>query len=231
MNIKLFNYKKILLVSLIILLSIIVIGMGSVLTINGIVVGSTKKDIITVEEAKGLEDVDCVLVLGCGVKSNGTPSDMLKDRLLRSIELYNQKSAPKLLMSGDHGQPDYDEVNTMKNYAKEKGVPSMDIFMDHAGFSTYESIYRAKEIFGADKIVIVTQKYHLHRALYIAKKLGVEAYGVSSDQRTYVGQTARNIREILARNKDFFTLKFMPEPKYLGDSIAVDGNGDITNDK
>ena len=231
MNIKLFNYKKILLVSLIVLLSIIVIGMGSVLTINGIVVGSTKKDIITVEEAKGLEDVDCILVLGCGVKSNGTPSDMLKDRLLRSIELYNQKSAPKLLMSGDHGQPDYDEVNTMKNYAKEKGVPSVDIFMDHAGFSTYESIYRAKEIFGADKIVIVTQKYHLHRALYIAKKLGVEAYGVSSDQRTYIGQTARNIREILARNKDFFTLKFMPEPKYMGDTIAVDGNGDVTNDK
>ena len=231
MNIKLFNYKKILLVSLIVLLSIIVIGMGSVLTINGIVVGSTKKDIITVEEAKGLEDVDCILVLGCGVKSNGTPSDMLKDRLLRSIELYNQKSAPKLLMSGDHGKPDYDEVNTMKNYAKEKGVPSMDIFMDHAGFSTYESIYRAKEIFGADKIVIVTQKYHLHRALYIAKKLGVEAYGVSSDQRTYIGQTARNIREILARNKDFFTLKFMPEPKYMGDTIAVDGNGDVTNDK
>lgn len=231
MNIKLFNYKKILLVSLIVLLSIIVIGMGSVLTINGIVVGSTKKDIITVEEAKGLEDVDCILVLGCGVKSNGTPSDMLKDRLLRSIELYNQKSAPKLLMSGDHGQPDYDEVNTMKNYAKEKGVPSVDIFMDHAGFSTYESIYRAKEIFGADKIVIVTQKYHLHRALYIAKKLGVEAYGVSSDQRTYIGQTARNIREILARNKDFFTLKVMPEPKYMGDTIAVDGNGDVTNDK
>ena len=231
MNIKLFNYKKILLVSLIVLLSIIVIGMGSVLTINGIVVGSTKKDIITVEEAKGLEDVDCILVLGCGVKSNGTPSDMLKDRLLRSIELYNQKSAPKLLMSGDHGQPDYDEVNTMKNYAKEKGVPSVDIFMDHAGFSTYESIYRAKEIFGADKIVIVTQKYHLHRALYIAKKLGVEAYGVSSDQRTYIGQNARNIREILARNKDFITLKFMPEPKYMGDTIAVDGNGDVTNDK
>ena len=231
MNIKMFNYKKVLFISLIVILSILVLCVGFVLIINGVVVGNTKKDIITVKEAEKLEDIDCILVLGCGVKSNGTPSHMLEDRLLRSIELYEKKSAPKLLMSGDHGQPDYDEVNTMKNYAKEKGVPSMDIFMDHAGFSTYESIYRAKEIFGADKIVIVTQKYHLHRALYIAKKLGVEAYGVSSDQRTYVGQTARNIREILARNKDFFTLKFMPEPKYLGDSIAVDGNGDITNDK
>ena len=231
MDIKMFNYKKILFISLIVILSVIVLGVGLVLSINGVVVGSTKNDIITVDETQKLEDIDCILVLGCGVKANGTPSDMLKDRLLRGIELYEKKSAPKLLMSGDHGRPEYDEVNTMKNFAKENGVPSIDIFMDHAGFSTYESIYRAKEIFGADKIIIVTQEYHLHRALYIAKGLGVEAYGVSSDYRTYVGQTGRNIREILARNKDFFTLKFMPLPKYMGDTIAVDGNGDVTNDK
>lgn len=222
--------KKTLIIIGIILLSLIILCVGFVLTINGIVIGKTKDKIISEEKAKSLSDVDCILVLGCGVKSNGEPSDMLEDRLLRGIEVYNLKSAPKLLMSGDHGQPEYDEVNTMKNFAIQKGVPSTDIFMDHAGFSTYESIYRAKEIFGAEKVIIVTQKYHLYRALYIAEKLSVEAYGVSSDYRKYIGQTPREIREVLARNKDFFTLLVEPEPTYLGEKISVDGDGDVTND-
>lgn len=222
--------KKTLIIIGIILLSLIILCVGFVLTINGIVIGKTKDKIISEEKAKSLTDVDCILVLGCGVKSNGEPSDMLEDRLLQGIELYNLKTAPKLLMSGDHGQPEYDEVNTMKNFAIQKGVPSTDIFMDHAGFSTYESIYRAKEIFGAEKVIIVTQKYHLYRALYIAEKLSVEAYGASSDYRKYIGQTPREIREVLARNKDFFTLLVEPEPTYLGEKISVDGDGDVTND-
>ena len=133
-------------------------------------------------------------------------------------------------MSGDHGRAEYDEVNTMKNYAIEKGVKSEDIFMDHAGFSTYESIYRAKEIFKAKKVVIVTQKYHLYRALYIAKQLDLEAYGVGADPRQYVGATYREIREILARDKDFIKCIFKPTPTYLGETIPVSGNGDATND-
>ena len=119
----------------------------------------------------------------------------------------------------------------MKKYAIDKGVPSEDIFMDHAGFSSYESIYRAKEIFGAKRIVIVTQKYHLYRALHIANSLGVEAYGVGADPRQYVGAMYREIREILARNKDFVKCLFKPEPTYLGESIPVSGSGDVTNDK
>jgi len=133
-------------------------------------------------------------------------------------------------MSGDHGRKEYDEVNIMKKYAIEKGIPSENIFMDHAGFSTYESIYRVKNIFEAKKVVIVTQKYHLYRALYIANQLGLEAYGVGADPRRYVGTTYREIREILARDKDFFKCIFKPEPTYLGDTIPVNGNGDITND-
>lgn len=133
-------------------------------------------------------------------------------------------------MSGDHGRKEYDEVNIMKNYAIEKGIPSENIFMDHAGFSTYESIYRAKEIFEAKKVVIVTQEYHLYRALYIANQLGIEAYGVGADPRKYVGAAYREIREILARDKDFIKCVFKPEPTYLGDTIPVSGNGDITND-
>ena len=134
-------------------------------------------------------------------------------------------------MSGDHGRVEYDEVNIMKDFAIKQGIPSENIFMDHAGFSSYESIYRAKEIFKAEKIVLATQEYHLYRSFYIANELGIEAYGVGSDPRPYTGAIYREIREILARNKDFAKCIFKPEPTYLGDAIPVSGNGDVTNDK
>jgi vancomycin permeability regulator SanA len=185
---------------------------------------------LTTQEAALLEDVDCILVLGCKVHSDGAPSAMLEDRLRRGVELFHAGAAPKLLMSGDHGTMTYNEVQSMKQYAIDHEIPSSDIFMDHAGFSTYESIYRARDIFQAKKIIIVTQEYHLHRALYIAAALGIEAYGVNADYRSYSGQTARDIREILARNKDFFTSIFQPKPTYLGEAIPIWSNGDLTND-
>ena len=206
------------------------LGGCAALLANGYVKGSTKDQILSPTEAAELEDVDCIIVLGCLVKSDGTPSDMLADRISVGITLYQNGTAPKLLMSGDHGQKEYDEVNVMKSCAIDAGVPSGDVFMDHAGFSTYESVYRAKEIFGADKIVIVTQEYHLHRALYIANALGIEAYGVSADLRTYAGQTKRDVREVLARIKDMGYSLFKPDPTYLGEPISLDGSGDVTND-
>ena len=103
--------------------------------------------------------------------------------------------------------------------------------MDHAGFSTYESMYRAKEIFCAEKILIVSQEYHLHRAIYLARALGIEAYGVAADYRTYSGQLYRDIREILARDKDYFVALFLPDYPYGGETIPVFGNGNLTNDK
>ena len=177
-----------------------------------------------------LEEIDCILVLGAGVWGD-KPSPMLEDRLKQAIDLYKNNLSSKIIMSGDHGTEEYDEVNIMKKYAIDAGVPSEDIFMDHAGFSTYESIYRAKAIFGAKKIVIVTQEYHLYRALYIAKSLGIDAYGVGADPRQYAGATYRGVREILARNKDFVKCIFKPEPTFLGDTIPVSGSGDITNDR
>ena len=207
-----------------------VTGVSSILGLNAYVKSVGGGNILRPEDAKTLEDVDCILVLGCLVKDDGVPSDMLADRLKRGIELYEQGAAPKILMSGDHGRADYDEVNAMKRVAVDAGVPSSDVFMDHAGFSTYESVYRAKEVFGADKIIIVTQEYHLYRALFIAERLGVEAYGVNADLRTYRGQTARDVREILARCKDFGNTIFKPEPTYLGEMIPIGGNGDLTND-
>lgn len=214
----------------IIVLCLLAVGIGSVFGISGYVKSVASDRIITSEDAAKLTDVDCILVLGCQVKNNGTPSDMLKDRLTRGIEVYNVGAAPKLLMSGDHGRKEYNEVGAMKQYAVDAGIASGDIFMDHAGFSTYESIYRAKEIFKADKIIIVTQKYHLYRALYIAEKFGIEAYGVASDYHIYAGQTLRECREILARCKDFAITIFKPKPTYMGEAVPVSGNGDITND-
>ncbi len=222
--------KKKIKIAFIILLCLAVAGASTIFGVNAYVKHIGGSNIITVEDALELKDVDCIMVLGCQVKGDGNPSDMLSDRLKRGIELYDKGAAPKIIMSGDHGTKEYDEVNTMKQVAVEPGVPSDDVFMDHAGFSTYESVYRAKEIFGVDKLVIVTQEYHLYRALYIAEKLGIEAYGVNSDYRTYWGQTHREVREILARCKDFAGTIFKPEPTYLGEAIPVSGDGNMTND-
>lgn len=213
-----------------ILCYLLALGLVAVLSVNGLVRQRGGKYILSAEQAHSLTEVDCILVLGCGVLPSGRPSAMLSDRLQRGVELYKVGISQKLLMSGDHGSTDYDEVNTMKRYATDAGVPSEDVFMDHAGFSTYESMYRAKEIFCAQKIVIVTQKYHLYRAIYVARALGLEAYGVDADYRTHGGQIFRDVREILARNKDFCTSIFKPKPTYMGEAIPVWGNGDDTND-
>ena len=210
-------------IKVIIILSIIFIL--DILSINFYVIGSTKDQI----NVKNIKNIDCIIVLGAGVWGEN-PSPMLQDRLDTAITLYKDGKSNKILMTGDHGRKEYDEVNIMKKYAIDNDIPSEDIFMDHAGFSTYESIYRAKEIFKAKKVVIVTQKYHLYRAIFIANNLGLEAYGINSDPRMYVGQTKREIREILARNKDFVTSLIKPKPTYLGDELPITGNGDITND-
>ena len=212
---------------------LLVLGLAGCLflfLINLYMIRKEKPNIISSDDAAALGDVDCIMVLGCSVRPDGTPSGMLRDRLDKGIELYEDGVSDRLLMSGDHGRKNYDEVNRMKQYAIDEGIPSGDIFMDHAGFSTYESMYRARDVFQADKVIIVTQRYHLYRALYAAKQLGLDAYGVASDQRTYAGQKRRDVRELLARGKDFMTGIFKPEPTYLGEAIPVNGDGNATND-
>ncbi len=217
--------KKVLIYGIIIIAILMIIVLG----INLYVKASTNKQILGENDYTKLSDIDCIIILGAGVWGD-KPSPILEDRLLEGIKLYQNNVSDKIIMSGDHGRESYDEVNIMKNYAIEKGIPSENIFMDHAGFSTYESIYRARDIFKAKKIVIVTQKYHLYRALYAANCLGLESYGVGADPRQYSGATFRELREILARDKDFIKCIFKPKPTYLGDTIPVSGNGDVTND-
>ncbi|MCI6266095.1 MAG: YdcF family protein [Erysipelotrichaceae bacterium] len=200
-----------------------------ILFINLLIVITTRKKIISEVDATKLDNIDCILILGAGIK-NHYPSPMLEDRLLQGISLYEQQVSPKILVSGDHINKEYDEVNVMKDYLVGHKIPSQDVFMDHAGISTYDSIYRAKYIFQAKKIIIVTQKYHLYRALYIANSLGIDAYGIPSNQRTYTNQEKREVREIIARCKDFFKSMLKSPSTYLGDTISLVGNGDFTND-
>lgn len=211
-------------------LAVALFGLCAILGINLWVTCTVNDRILTEQQAAQLEAVDCILVLGCQVRSDGTPSHMLEDRLRRGVALYEAGAAPKILMSGDHGTKYYNEVDAMKRYALEAGVPSADVFMDHAGFSTYESMSRALRVFEADKIIIVTQEYHLYRAIYAAKALGIEAYGVAADYRTYSGQLSRDIREVLARVKDFGMAIFQPDPTYLGEAIPINGDGALTHD-
>lgn len=188
--------------------------------INAVIVGAGKERIAVADAASGF-DADCILVLGAGLRRDGTPSDMLADRLDTAISLYFDGAAPCLLLSGDNSSKDYDEVSAMMKYAADRGVPEEALIPDYAGFSTYESLYRAREIFSAERVIIVTQEYHLYRALWCAEAFGVDAVGVSADLRPYRGQTFREVREVLARNKDFIFTIFKPEPTYLGEKEAL----------
>ncbi len=206
--------------------AVILFGMDSYVKIkSGDMILSEK------EAVRADEKVDAILVLGAQVKADGQPSLMLKERLETGIQLYKDGVSDRIIMSGDHGREDYDEVNAMKSYAIDQGVPSECIFMDHAGFSTYDSMYRAKEIFQAESLLVVTQEYHLYRAVYDANALGMEAQGVACDTAVYKGDAYRKCREVLARVKDIGYTLVKPEPVCLGDTIPISGDGNVTNDK
>lgn len=210
-----------------IIVAIVVIG------VNVYTIKSTEKEITavyecpgdeaTAEEQKALEEIhaDCIMVLGASVSSDGQPCDMLRDRLDTAVDLYKKGAAPKLLLSGDNGQIVYNEVQVMKDYVVKAGVDEEDIFLDHAGFSTYESVYRAKYIFEVDSMIVATQTYHLYRALYGCERMGITARGAASDQYTYKGQELREVREVLARDKDAIKWIFKPKPTFLGDAIPI----------
>ncbi len=201
--------------------------------INAYIYEYSSKYILTVEEAKNYS-VDCVLVLGAGVR-DGAPTHILQERIYRSVEVFNTGCTNRILMSGDHGRVDYDEVNTMKQFAIDNaGAVATNILMDHAGFSTYESMYRAKEIFEVKSLIIITQEFHIFRSIYDARQLGLEAYGVVADgyfNFSFTKETYNDSREFLARVKDFFWCMIKPEPTYLGEVIPITSPGEATDDK
>ncbi|OQB24783.1 MAG: vancomycin high temperature exclusion protein [Firmicutes bacterium ADurb.Bin182] len=222
------NNKKVRMRTVIALVLLLLIVLAP-FVINGLMIVSAKPYILSPSEAEGL-GADCILVLGARVWSSGTLSAMLEDRVLQGIRLYEAGVSERLLMSGDHGRKNYDEVNHMKQYAVDKGVKPEHVFMDHAGFSTYESMYRARDIFKAEKIVIVTQEFHIYRAVYVARALGIDAYGVPTEPRIYKNEAYNGFREFLARVKDFIMVILGPEPTYLGEAIPISGSGTLTDD-
>ena len=221
------------------LMILIIIAAMLVLGLSAYVTQSVKGDIAGVDTGSGISDAEaedcrsidpqCIMVLGCAVWLDNEPSPMLRDRLDTAIALYKAGVAPKLLLSGDNSIVEYSEPDCMLKYTLAQGVPPEDIFLDYAGFSTYESVYRSHAVFMADRMIVVTQKYHLFRALKACKALGIEAKGVASNQQKYAGRYYREAREVLARCKDFFKGIIKAKPTYLGDEIPVDGDGTVTH--
>lgn len=184
-----------------------------------------------VRELSTLKHATAALVLGAYVYPDGTPSHALEDRLLTGLELYRRGLVDKLLLSGDHGRKDYDEVNAMRVYCENRGVPKHDLFLDHAGFDTYDSLYRARDVFEVERLVVVTQRFHLPRALYIARQLGLEAEGVAADRRSYQDLAYLELREVAARVKAFGEVKLKRHPVHLGPRISILGDGRTSHDR
>lgn len=200
----------------------------AVFGMNACVVHIGGKSVITAQKAAEL-NADCILVPGCGVHGY-TPSLMLQDRLNTAIDLYKTGRVKKIIVSGDHREDDYNEVGVMKAYAIQHGVPGSAVFMDHEGYCTYDSLYLAKNKFGCNSVIIVTQPYHLYRALYTASALGLTATGVAAGGNNYQGQLFREVREIAARNKDLLSTVFLAQKPYSGTTVSLQQSGSVTND-
>ena len=201
---------------------ICVIGAGIIFVVNWYILKSTKSQIFY--EQDKLSEKQTALLLGARVYSDGRLSHIMQDRAETAIEIYKMGKVDKILISGDHGTSEYDEVNTIKDYLLKKGVKSEDVFTDHAGFDTYDSVYRARDIFEVDSMIIVTQKFHLPRAVYIANSLGVESVGIVADKRRYVDKERNMIRESISRVKALLNVIFKAQPKFLGEVISIGGD-------
>jgi SanA protein len=219
------NYRKLLKISFVACITLLVLTFA----INTHILSQTKNLIFT--DIERVEEKQTVLVLGAYVNPDGSLSYILKDRVDSAYELYEKDKVSKFLLSGDHGQDEYDEVNHMRKYLLSKGVLAEDIFLDHAGFDTYNSVYRAKEIFEVESLIIVTQRFHLPRALYIAQSLGIDAIGFEADKRPYRDTKILNIREIPARIKAYANINFKIKPIYLGDQIPITGDSKLSWDE
>ena len=215
-----------------ILVVLVVLALAVVLVPNAVVVLGQRGNIKAWDEiVQPSEAYDCIVVLGAAVRPDGTPSAILEDRIKVGVDLYFAGVAPKIIMSGDNtsDRETYNEVFNMKRYAVEElGVPSEDIFCDHAGLNTYDSMYRAYHVFGAQRIVVVTQTYHLYRALFDAASFHMEAVGVPSDLRAYQNQTNYDAREVLARVSDMLKVISNADATYLSEPVSLAQSGDVT---
>ena len=180
---------------------------------------------VTTDVAK-VPHAQVALVLGAQVYRDGRPSVMLADRVTAAAELYKAGRVNKLLLSGDHSRLDYDEVGTMRRLLLAQGIPAQDIFTDHAGFDTWDSAQRAKRVFDVSSAVVVTQRFHMARALYDARRAGLKVTGFAADRRDY-GRVMRRleVREAAARVKTLADVVTGADPHFLGAEIPISGDG------
>ncbi len=209
---------------------LLIVAMAVVTVANAAVINSGEKSIV--ESVRVAPKADVAIVLGAKVRADSSLTPVLHDRMRTGVELYRAGKVRKLLLTGDQGTTAYDEVNNMRRYALRQKVAPRDIFMDHAGFDTYDSMVRARKVFGVRTALVVTQRFHLARAVYIARDAGIRATGVPSDKRAYQQAFLFDAREILARTKAYFDVEvFRPKPKFLGPKIDIRGDGRVTWDK
>lgn len=214
--------KKWLIISTISLISLAVILILLLWFVHSRVVAAGKGRIYTLDQEVPPQKV--ALVLGARVYKSGQLSPLLRDRVDAAVKLYQDGTVQKLLMSGDNRTIKYNEVTAMRNYAIEAGIPSDDIVRDFAGFRTYDSIYRAKELWDLDEMIIVSQKFHLPRALYIAKQLGIEAIGVAARHDPHRGLRTAAKREVAARLLAWLDVLLERDPYFLGPKESLSGD-------
>jgi SanA protein len=171
---------------------------------------------------------DCAVVLGAGLRDDGSPSDVLRDRLDESLVLYRAGRVGRIIVSGEHRTAAYDEPNAMRAYLEANGVPAEVIFMDHAGLDTYSSMWRARHVFGATRIVVVTQEFHLARAVWCARALGMQAEGSAADRHVYRGIAWLQMREVISRTKAVVDVTVGRTPHHEGPPIDLAGDGRVT---
>lgn len=208
-----------------------IIIFGSSLTLSGVVFVIVLNFVIyTYSKNYIYDDIEKIpgqytaIVLGAKVMPSGNLSHIMYDRAISAVELYKNKKVKKILISGDHGTKNYDEVNATRKFMVQYGVNDSDIFTDHAGFDTYSTMVRADKVFCVDNAIIVTQQFHLYRAVFIARIKGIEAYGYSADKRNYLNIRYYVFREKIANIKAFLELLINKRPKYLGEKIPITGD-------
>lgn len=213
------------------LLVVAVLAVLAIVLANVVTIATTRDRAVTVEgavEALASDPADAVVVLGASVYADGTPSDILADRLEVACDLYKAGAARAVIVSGDNRTSHYNESDAMKAYCVELGVPSEAVFVDHAGNTTYESMWRAHYVFGAQRIIVATQAYHLYRAMFAADCLGMQTWGVACDKGAYDNQRAYSAREVLARAKDFYAALLHVPVETSDETVSLDVSGDLT---
>jgi SanA protein len=227
-------FRRRLAVFVLVIIILTVLTIGGILIIDGHVEKSGRKKVVLYEAIPAMaaeKRFDCVIVPGALVYPDGRPSEMLSDRLDMAVRIFKDGLADRILVSGDHGRADYNEVGVMRQVLLDAGIPAECIFMDHAGFDTYDTVYRAKSIFCVKRALITTQDFHLYRALYIGQQLDVDLWGVASEYSASTKKDWYRFREYLARVKAFMNCEILhSKPTYGGPAIPISGDGRATLD-